>query len=114
VSGALGLPASDLVNMPAFVAVLRGELSIVGPYPLPPEVASGLADWQQLRFDVRPGLTGFWRTLPAHEVDLERVVRLDLHYVQNWSAGLDFRLLLQSLGHILSGRGARLDLVPPP
>jgi lipopolysaccharide/colanic/teichoic acid biosynthesis glycosyltransferase len=114
VSGELGLPASDLVNLPAFLAVLRGELSIVGPYPLPPEAAPALADWQQLRFDMRPGLTGFWRTLPAHEVDLERVVRLDLHYVQNWSAGLDFRLLLQSLGHMLSGRGSQLDLVPEP
>jgi GT2 family glycosyltransferase/lipopolysaccharide/colanic/teichoic acid biosynthesis glycosyltransferase len=114
VSGDLGLPASDLVNLPAFLAVLRGQMSFVGPYPMPSAVVPELADWQRLRFDVRPGLTGFWRTLPAHEVDLERVVRLDLHYVQNWSAGLDFRLLLQSLGHMLSGRGTQLDLVPAP
>src|SRR6185436_7538634 len=102
----LRFPPSDLLNLPALVAVLRGTLSLVGPYPLPEPLAAGLADWQRLRFDVRPGLTGFWRALPAPEVDLERVVRLDLHYIQSGSLGLDFRLLLQTLGHMLVGRGA--------
>jgi hypothetical protein len=108
----LGLPASDLVNLPAFVAVVRGRLSLVGPYPLPPACASLLADWQRLRFEVRPGLVGFWRNLAPEEVDLERVVRLDLHYVQSASPGLDFQLLLQGLGPMLTGRNGRLDLGP--
>jgi GT2 family glycosyltransferase/lipopolysaccharide/colanic/teichoic acid biosynthesis glycosyltransferase len=109
----LRFPPSDCVNLPAALAVLRGTLSLVGPYPLPAAAAAGLADWQQLRFDVRPGLTGFWRTLPESDVDLERVVQLDLHYIQSGSLGLDFRLLLQTLGHMLAGRGARLELGPP-
>ena len=60
-----------------------------------------------MRFDARPGIVGFWRNLRAEEADLETVIRLDLHYVQNWSMGLDFRLLLQSLGSMLLGRGTR-------
>lgn len=108
----LGLPASDLVNLPALLAVVRGRLSLVGPYPLPPACAAFLADWQRLRFEVRPGLVGFWRSLAPEEVDLERVVRLDLHYVQSASPGLDFRLLLQGLGPMLTGRNGRLDLGP--
>jgi lipopolysaccharide/colanic/teichoic acid biosynthesis glycosyltransferase len=99
----LGLPAADFVNLRAWIAILRGDLALVGPYPLEPEAAARLDDWQRIRFDVRPGLVGFWRALRPDEVDLETVVRLDLHYVQNWSMGLDFRLLLQSLGSMLRG-----------
>jgi len=104
----LRLPPSDVFNLPALWLVLRGVLSLVGPYPLPERAAAALAPWQRLRFELRPGLVGFWRTLdPA---DLDRVVQLDLHYVQSWSLGLDFRLLLQALGHMLTGRGRRMDL----
>jgi lipopolysaccharide/colanic/teichoic acid biosynthesis glycosyltransferase len=109
-----GLVPSDFVNLPAWVAVLRGRLSLVGPYPLPPEAAADLAEWQRLRFSLRPGITGYWRTLRPEETDLESVVRLDIFYMQNWSIGLDFRLLLQSLGNMLLGRGARLNLGPNP
>lgn len=106
----LGLPPSDLVNLPAWMAVLRGRMSIVGTFPLPVEAGNELAAWQRLRFDVRPGLAGFWRSLPEDPVDLERIVRLDLHYVQNCSLGLDFRLLLQSWRHMLGGRGWHREL----
>ena len=107
-------PPSDFLNVPAFAAVLRGRVALVGPYPLPPECEERLATWQRLRFDVRPGLLGFWRLLPPEEAELERVVRLDLHYVQTWTMGVDFRLLLQSLGHMLTGRGSGLDLRTTP
>jgi GT2 family glycosyltransferase/lipopolysaccharide/colanic/teichoic acid biosynthesis glycosyltransferase len=110
VNDTLGLPASDFVNLPAWAAVLRGRLSLVGPYPLEPSAAKELVEWQQIRFDVRPGVVGFWRQLRPEEADLESVVRLDLHYVQNWSMGLDFRLLLESLRNMLLGRGPRLEL----
>src|SRR5262249_46797181 len=85
----LGLPPSDCVNLPALLDVLRGTLSLVGPYPLPPAAAAALEPWQRLRFEMRPGLAGFWRLLPSESVDLERVVQLDLHYVQSWALGLD-------------------------
>jgi len=110
----LGLAPSDFVNLPAFWSLLRGRLSLVGPYPLPPAAAARLAEWQRARFDVRPGLIGFWRNLRPEEVDLESVVRLDLYYIQSWTMGLDFRLLLQSLGNMLLGRGTRLSLDPEP
>jgi lipopolysaccharide/colanic/teichoic acid biosynthesis glycosyltransferase len=105
VNETLGLPPSDLVNLPAWAAVLRGSLSIVGPCPLPPEWKPDLEEWQLARFDVRPGITGFWRILQHQEADRDTILRLDLHYVRNWSMGLDFRLLLQSLGSMLAGRG---------
>ncbi len=110
VNDALGPPPTDLVNLPAWAQVLRGRLSLVGPYPLQPEAAAQLRDSQRLRFDARPGVVGFWRQLRADEVDLESIVRLDLHYLQNWSMGLDFRLILESLGNMLLGRGTRLEL----
>ena len=109
----LGLPPSDLVNLPAWAAVLRGTLSVVGPCPLPRDSEVQLEEWQRARFDVRPGITGFWRLLRQEEVDLETILRLDLHYVQNWSMGLDFRLLLQSLGSMLLGRGVGHSLSHP-
>lgn len=109
----LGLPPSDCVNLRALGCVLRGTLSFVGPYPLPPGWGTSLPAWQRLRFEMRPGIVGFWRTLPDSSTDLERVVQLDLHYVQSWSLGLDFRLLLQALGHMLTGRGRRLWLGSP-
>jgi len=110
VNDALGLPPSDFVNLPAWIAVWRGRLALVGTYPLEPEAAAGLDEWQRVRFDVRPGLVGFWRALRPDEVDLESLLRLDLHYVQNWSMGLDFRLILQSLGSMLRGRAVHLDV----
>ena len=109
VNDALGLPPTDIVNLPAWLQVLRGRLSLVGPYPLQPEAAAQLPDWQRTRFDARPGVVGFWRQLRPDEVDLESIVRLDLHYLQNWSMGLDFRLILESLGNMLLGRGTRLE-----
>jgi GT2 family glycosyltransferase/lipopolysaccharide/colanic/teichoic acid biosynthesis glycosyltransferase len=105
------LPPSDLFNLPALWLVLRGVLSLVGPYPLPEAAAARLQPWQRLRFEMRPGLTGFWRTLGPEDAD--RVTQLDLHYVQSWSLGLDFRLLLQALGTMLAGRARRLDLGLP-
>ena len=74
-------------------------------------VQGDLAPWQRLRFEMRPGLAGFWRTLDPG--DTERIVQLDLHYVQSWSLALDFRLLLQAVGHMLAGRRRRLDLGLP-
>ncbi len=108
VNDALGLPPTDFVNLKAWFAVLGGRLSLIGPYPLEPEAAEALDEWQRIRFDVRPGVVGFWRALRPEEFDLENLLRLDLHYVQNWSMGLDFRLLLQSLGSMLRGRAVRL------
>ncbi len=114
VNAGLGLWPSDFVNLPALAAVLQGKLSFVGPCPLPAGAEALVAPWQRLRFEMAPGLAGFWRTLPEGAADLERIVQLDLHYVQSWSLGLDFRLLLQALGHMLTGRGLRLGPGPRP
>jgi len=114
VQSGLGLWPSDFVNLPALAAVLQGKLSFVGPCPLPAGAEAAVAPWQSLRFEMAPGLAGFWRTLPEENADLQRIVQLDLHYVQSWSLGLDFRLLLQALGHMLTGRGLRLGPGPRP
>jgi GT2 family glycosyltransferase/lipopolysaccharide/colanic/teichoic acid biosynthesis glycosyltransferase len=114
VNDSLGLPPSDLVNLPAWLAVLRGDLSVVGPYALDPAAAPSLAEWAAVRFDVRPGLTGFWRVGARDDADPAGLARLDAYYVQNWSMGLDFRLLLQSLGSMLLGRSATPPLGSPP
>ena len=103
VQSGLRLPPSDLVNLPLWLAVLAGRMSLVGPWPLPPAWNPSLLDWQRLRFEARPGVTGFWRALDDMEFDRERVLRLDLYYVQNGSLGLDFRLLLRTAIAMLRG-----------
>jgi len=103
VHAGLRLPPSDLVNLPLWLAVLAGRMSLVGPWALPPSWNDSLLDWQRLRFEARPGVTGFWRTLGSEEFDRERVLRLDLYYVQNGSLGLDFRLLLRTATAMLRG-----------
>lgn len=96
----------SLDELPQLVNVLTGEMSLVGPRPaLPSEVARYDLDPRR-RLAVRPGLTGLWQVSGRSDLSWEETVRLDLHYVDNWSFGLDAAILLRTARAVLGHGGA--------
>ncbi|MDQ6671979.1 MAG: sugar transferase [Chloroflexota bacterium] len=96
----------SLDELPQLFNVLRGEMSLVGPRPpLPSEVAK-YEDWQLGRLRAVPGLTGLWQVSGRSEVTFHDMVRLDIHYIRNWSLGLDVEILLRTIPAVLTSRGA--------
>jgi exopolysaccharide biosynthesis polyprenyl glycosylphosphotransferase len=96
----------SLDELPQLFNVLSGDMSLVGPRPpLPAEVAE-YEDWQLGRLRAVPGLTGLWQVSGRSEVPFHDMVRLDLHYIRNWSLALDFEILLRTVPAVISSRGA--------
>jgi exopolysaccharide biosynthesis polyprenyl glycosylphosphotransferase len=96
----------SLDELPQLFNVLRGEMSLVGPRPpLPAEVAL-YEEWQLGRLQAMPGMTGLWQVSGRSEVPFNDMVRLDLHYVRNWSVGLDLEIILRTVPAVLSNHGA--------
>lgn len=96
----------SLDELPQLINVLRGEMSLVGPRPpLAREVDLWDADVARRQM-VKPGLTGLWQVSGRSDLSWEETVRIDLHYTQNWSLGLDAIILLRTAWAVLSGRGA--------
>lgn len=97
----------SLDELPQFLNVLRGEMSLVGPRPLPVEqvnVNSQLYD--SPRHEVRAGITGWWQINGRSELDATQALKLDLFYIENWSLTLDLYILAKTFVAALSGRGA--------
>ncbi len=92
-------------ELPQLVNVLRGEMSLVGPRPLVAEECTGLADWADRRFDVRPGLTGMWQVCGQHDLSFDELRRLDYQYATSWSIATDLRILARTPGRLLHGAG---------
>ena len=96
----------SLDELPQLFNVLGGDMSLVGPRPpLPAEVAE-YEEWQLGRLRAVPGLTGLWQVSGRSEVPFHDMVRLDLHYIRNWSLALDFEILLRTVPAVISSRGA--------
>lgn len=96
----------SLDELPQIINVLRGEMSIVGPRPLPAEQVAANLELLAPRHEVRAGMTGWWQTNGRSEVDADEALRLDLFYIENWSLALDLYILLKTIGAVSSGRGA--------
>jgi len=93
-------------ELPQLWNVVKGEMSLVGPRPaLPSEVAEYEPDVAQ-RLQVKPGLTGLWQVSGRSNLSAERSVRLDLRYTDNWSVGMDLRILLRTARAVIRGDGA--------
>ena len=96
----------SLDELPQLFNVLRGEMSLVGPRPpLAAEVAE-YEDWHMGRLQAVPGMTGLWQVSGRSEIAFHDMVRLDLHYIHNWSLVLDLEILLRTIPAVLSSRGA--------
>jgi len=100
------LRRSSLDELPQFINVLRGEMSIVGPRPgLPPEVAQ-YQPWQRQRLEVPPGITGLWQVSGRSDLLFDEMCLLDIYYIENWSLGLDLTIMFRTIPQILFADGA--------
>jgi exopolysaccharide biosynthesis polyprenyl glycosylphosphotransferase len=101
------LRRTSLDELPQLWNVLVGQMSLVGPRPLPVEETEGLRDGHRRRMSMRPGITCLWQISGRNDLTFKEWMALDLKYVDSWSLGLDLAILLRTLPAILSGRGAR-------
>ena len=96
----------SLDELPQLVNVIRGEMSMVGPRPLPMRDFERLEEWHKKRYLVLPGVTGLWQVSGRSELDFDDLVRLDFLYLERWSVLLDLSILLKTIPAALSRRGA--------
>jgi exopolysaccharide biosynthesis polyprenyl glycosylphosphotransferase len=100
------LRLSSLDEVPQLWNVLRGEMSLVGPRPLPEEEDRQVGGWMRGRLDLTPGITGMWQVLGRTNLPFDEMVKLDYLYVTNWSLWMDIRLLLRTAPVVIRRRGA--------
>ncbi|MDQ3911431.1 MAG: exopolysaccharide biosynthesis polyprenyl glycosylphosphotransferase, partial [Actinomycetota bacterium] len=93
-------------ELPQLINVLKGEMSLVGPRPLPIRDFERMGALHKKRLSIVPGLTGYWQTSGRSNLPFDDMIRLDLYYTENWSLALDIRILLKTLGAVLRGEGA--------
>jgi lipopolysaccharide/colanic/teichoic acid biosynthesis glycosyltransferase len=86
--------------------VIRGDMALVGPRPAVPEEVEKYKRWQRRRLRMRPGLTCLWALDGRDSLDFETWMRKDMEYIDNWSLGLDWKILLLTIPRVLTGRGA--------
>jgi len=96
----------SLDEVPQLWNVLRGEMSLVGPRPLPLRDYERLEAWHRKRYLVLPGVTGLWQISGRSNLGFDDLVRLDFYYLENWSIWLDISILAKTVPAVVSGRGA--------
>lgn len=99
------LRRSSIDELPQLLNVLLGEMSLVGPRPLPADDGDFLGDVRR-RLLVRPGITGLWQVSGRSDLSWDDAVRLDLYYVDNWSLVLDLHILWRTIGVVVQSKGA--------
>ncbi|WP_405434276.1 sugar transferase [Micromonospora sp. NBC_00617] len=109
--GAVGraLRRLSIDELPQLVNVLRGDLSLAGPRPLLPRYDAWYSDRERRRFDMRPGITGLAQIHGRNSVAWDQRLALDVRYVEQWSLGMDLRILAATVAMVLSGRGVAVD-----
>jgi exopolysaccharide biosynthesis polyprenyl glycosylphosphotransferase len=93
-------------ELPQLFNVLRGEMSLVGPRPLPERDFQKLEEWHKKRYLVTPGITGLWQVSGRSELDFDDLVRLDFLYLERWSVFLDLSILVKTVPAVFSRKGA--------
>jgi exopolysaccharide biosynthesis polyprenyl glycosylphosphotransferase len=96
----------SLDEIPQVLNVLRGEMSLVGPRPLPVRDYERLEAWHRKRYLVLPGMTGLWQIAGRSDLSFDDLVRLDFYYLENWSIWLDISILAKTVPAVLAARGA--------
>ncbi|MEI7759682.1 MAG: sugar transferase [Thermoleophilia bacterium] len=96
----------SLDELPQLLNALRGQMSLVGPRPLPLRDYELLEDWHRARYLVLPGMTGLWQISGRSGLSFDDLVRLDFAYLENWSVWLDITIIAKTIPAVVSGRGA--------
>jgi lipopolysaccharide/colanic/teichoic acid biosynthesis glycosyltransferase len=96
----------SLDELPQLFNVLRGQMSLVGPRPLPQRDYDRLEEWHRKRYHVLPGMTGLWQVSGRSELDFDELVRLDFLYLERWSVYLDTTILLKTIPAVIRRSGA--------
>ena len=101
------LRQTSLDELPQLINVVFGEMSLVGPRPLPLRDTEKMDSWHQIRHQVLPGLTGLWQVSGRSDIeDFDDAARLDLYYIDNWSLNLDIDILIETIKIVLFRKGA--------
>ena len=93
-------------ELPQLINVLKGEMSLVGPRPLPLRDFEKMTERHKMRLAAIPGCSGYWQISGRSNLSFEDMVRLDLYYIENWSLGLDVKIILKTVRAIVRHEGA--------
>jgi exopolysaccharide biosynthesis polyprenyl glycosylphosphotransferase len=96
----------SLDEIPQVLNVVKGEMSLVGPRPLPLRDYRLLEDWHRARYLVLPGMTGLWQISGRSGLTFDDLVRLDFTYLENWSVWLDISIIVKTIPAVITRRGA--------
>ena len=100
------LRKSSLDELPQFLNVLLGHMSVVGPRPIVDDEVEKYDRWGHILFRVKPGVTGLWQVSGRNDVTYDERIMFDRFYVKNWSFRLDFTIIVKTVFTVLARRGA--------
>jgi lipopolysaccharide/colanic/teichoic acid biosynthesis glycosyltransferase len=100
------LRRSSLDELPQLFNVIKGDMSLVGPRMKTPAEVERYGSYKELLLSVKPGITGYWQVHGRQNVDYNERIRMDMHYIQNWSLAMDLRILFKTPLKVLRREGA--------
>jgi len=100
------LRKASIDELPQLINVLKGQMSLAGPRMISPLEWAKFGKWKHNLLTVKPGITGLWQVGGRSELSYEDRVRLDMHYIRNYTIWLDIRVLFNTIGAVLRGSGA--------